>query len=221
MNCSDSNHAAGGAVTQVRNNTDALMAIQLATVRITLAKLTAPGALRAMADGSAGFKANASGSNTTGGGNPSITVKLDDGTTDTVAVRGVEAAVLSGRTDKASEDLASVYGALSALCDLAVVVSDIFARWNPPRQLTTKDVRDTTKDLWCANPAHGHALAQRSGRSAYCSFCAGFRTANGVSPDEVLCDRNHQGKHLTTKDYEMWRIRQKAGKKGKGRREAA
>jgi hypothetical protein len=34
-------------VTPVRNNTDALMAIQLATVRITLAKLTADGALEA------------------------------------------------------------------------------------------------------------------------------------------------------------------------------
>jgi hypothetical protein len=216
MNCSDSNHAAGGAVTPVRNNTDALMAVQLATVRITLAQLTAPGALEAMRNGVGGYKSTASGSDTSAGGNRTITV---DG--DTIPVTGVEAAVLSGRTDKASEDLASAYGALSALCDLAVTVSDIFARWNPPRQLTTKDVRDTTKDLWCANPAHGHALAQRSGRSAYCSFCSGFRTANGVSPDDVLCDRNHQGKHLTTKDYEMWRIRQKAGKKGKGRREAA
>jgi hypothetical protein len=204
-------------VTPVRNNTDALMAIQLATVRITLAKLTADGALEAMRNGVGGYKSTASGSDTSAGGNRTITV---DG--DTIPVTGVEAAVLSGRTtDKATEDLAAVYGALSALCDAAVVVSDIFARWNPPRQLTTKDVRDTTKDLWCSNPAHGHALAQRSGRSAYCSFCSGFRTANGVSPDEVLCDRNHQGKHLTTKDYEMWRIRQKAGKKGKGRREAA
>jgi hypothetical protein len=206
-------------VTPVRNNTDALMAIQLATVRITLAKLTADGALRAMADGSAGFKANASGSNTTGGGNPSITVKLEDGTTDTVPVRGVEAAVLSGRTDKATDDLAAAYGALSALCDAAVLVSDIFARWAPSKQFVTKDVRESTRDLWCPNPAHGHALAPRSGRSAYCSFCAGFRTANGVSPDDVLCDRNHQGKHLTEADLRLWRLRQKAGK-GKGKKAA-
>jgi hypothetical protein len=201
-------------VTPVRNNTDALMAIQLATVRITLAQLTAPGALEAMRNGVGGYKSTASGSDTSAGGNRTITV---DG--DTIPVTGVEAAVLSGRTDKASDDLATLYGAVSAICDLAVTVSDICARWNPPRQLTTKDVRDTTKDLWCSNPAHGHALAQRSGRSAYCSFCAGFRTANGVSPDEVLCDRNHQGKHLTTKDYEMWRLRQKAGK-GKGKKAA-
>ena len=208
-------------MTKVRNNTDALMAIQLATVRVTLAKLTAPGALEAMRNGTGGYKATASGSDTSGGGNRTITVLDERGVPDVIPVTGVEAAVLSGRTDKATDDLAAAYGALSALCDAAVVVSDIFARWNPPRLLTTKDVRDTTKDLWCANPAHGHSLAQRSGRSAYCSFCAVFRTANGVSPDEVLCDRNHQGKHLTTKDYEMWRIRQKAGKKGKGRREAA
>jgi hypothetical protein len=206
-------------VTQVRNNSDALMAIQGATVRITLAKLTADGALKAMDDGTAGFKANASGSNTTGGGNPTITVKLEDGTTDAVAVRGVEGAVLNGRT--ATDDLAAVYGALSALCDAAVLVSDIFARWAPSKQFVTKDVRESTRDLWCPNPSHGHALAPRSGRSAYCSFCAGFRTANGVSPDETLCDRNHQGKHLTEADLRLWRLRQKAGKKGKGRREAA
>jgi hypothetical protein len=216
MNCSDSNHAAGGAVTPVRNNTDALMAIQLATVRITLAKLTADGALEAMRNGVGGYKSTASGSDTSGGGNRTITV---DG--DTIPVTGVEAAVLSGRTDTATDDLAAVYGALSALCDAAVLVSDIFARWAPSKQFVTKDVRESTRDLWCPNPAHGHALAPRSGRSAYCSFCAGFRTANGVSPDETLCDRNHQGKHLTEADLRLWRLRQKAGKKGKGRREAA
>jgi hypothetical protein len=128
--------------------------------------------------------------------------------------------VLSGRTDTASDDLAAVYAALSSLVEAAVLVSDIFARWAPGKQFVTKDVRESTRDLWCPNPAHGHALAQRSGRSAYCSFCAGFRTANGVSPDEELCDRNHQGKHLTTKDYELWRGRQKARKKGKGRQAA-
>jgi hypothetical protein len=194
------------------------MAIQLATVRITLAQLTADGALEAMRNGVGGYKSTASGSDTSGGGNRTITV---DG--DTIPVTGVEAAVLSGRTDTATDDLAAAYGALSALCDAAVLVSDIFARWAPSKQFVTKDVRESTRDLWCPNPAHGHALAQRSGRSAYCSFCAGFRTANGVSPDEELCDRNHQGKHLTTKDYELWRGRQKArnGKKGKGRREAA
>ena len=129
--------------------------------------------------------------------------------------------MLSGRTDTATDDLAAVYGALSALCDAAVLVSDIFARWAPSKQFVTKDVRESTRDLWCPNPAHGHALAPRSGRSAYCSFCAGFRTANGVSPDETLCDRNHQGKYLTEADLRLWRIRQKTGKKGKGRREAA
>jgi hypothetical protein len=102
-----------------------------------------------------------------------------------------------------------------------VLVSDIFARWAPSKQFVTKDVRESTRDLWCSNQAHGHALAPRSGRSGYCSFCAGFRTANGVSPDETLCDRNHQGKHLTEADLRLWRLRQKAGKKGKGRREAA
>jgi hypothetical protein len=102
-----------------------------------------------------------------------------------------------------------------------VLVSDIFARWAPSKQFVTKDVRESTRDLWCSNQAHGHALAPRSGRSGYCSFCAGFRTANGVSPDDVLCDRNHQGKHLTEADLRLWRLRQKAGKKGKGRREAA
>jgi hypothetical protein len=203
-------------VTQVRNNSDALMAIQLATVRITLAKLTADGALEAMRNGVGGYKATASGSDTSGGGNRTITV---DG--DTIPVTGVEAAVLSGRTDKAIDDLAAVYGALSALCDAAVLVSDIFARWAPSKQFVTKDVRESTRDLWCSNQAHGHALAPRSGRSGYCSFCAGFRTANGVSPDDVLCDRNHQGKHLTEADLRLWRLRQKAGKKGKGRREAA
>jgi hypothetical protein len=203
-------------VTPVHNNTDALMAIQLATVRITLAKLTADGALEAMRNGVGGYKATASGSDTSGGGNRTITV---DG--DTIPVTGVEAAVLSGRTDKAIDDLAAVYGALSALCDAAVLVSDIFARWAPSKQFVTKDVRESTRDLWCSNQAHGHALAPRSGRSGYCSFCAGFRTANGVSPDEVLCDRNHQGKHLTEADLRLWRLRQKAGKKGKGRREAA
>jgi hypothetical protein len=203
-------------VTPVRNNTDALMAIQLATVRITLAKLTADGALEAMRNGVGGYKSTASGSDTSGGGNRTITV---DG--DTIPVTGVEAAVLSGRTDKAIDDLAAVYGALSALCDAAVLVSDIFARWAPSKQFVTKDVRESTRDLWCPNPAHGHALAPRSGRSSYCSFCAGFRTANGVSPDDVLCDRNHQGKHLTEADLRLWRLRQKAGKKGKGRREAA
>jgi hypothetical protein len=202
-------------VTQVRNNSDALMAIQLATVRITLAKLTADGALEAMRNGVGGYKATASGSDTSGGGNRTITV---DG--DTIPVTGVEAAVLSGRTDTASDDLAAVYAALSSLVEAAVLVSDIFARWAPGKQFVTKDVRESTRDLWCPNPAHGHALAQRSGRSAYCSFCAGFRTANGVSPDEELCDRNHQGKHLTTKDYELWRGRQKARKKGKGRQAA-
>jgi hypothetical protein len=194
-------------VTQVRNNSDALMAIQLATVRITLAKLTADGALEAMRNGVGGYKSTASGSDTSGG--------------DTIPVTGVEAAVLSGRTDKAIDDLAAVYGALSALVEAAVLVSDIFARWAPSKQFVTKDVRESTRDLWCPNPAHGHALAPRSGRSAYCSFCAGFRTANGVSPDETLCDRNHQGKYLTEADLRLWRLRQKAGKKGKGRREAA
>jgi hypothetical protein len=205
-------------VTPVRNNTDALMAIQLATVRITLAQLTADGALEAMRNGVGGYKSTASGSDTSAGGNRTITV---DG--DTIPVTGVEAAVLSGRTDKASEDLASAYGALSALCDAAVLVSDIFARWAPSKQFVTKDVRESTRDLWCSNQAHGHALAQRSGRAAYCSFCAGFRTANGVLPDEQLCDRNHQGKKMTTKDYELWQDRRRAltGKKGKGRREAA
>jgi hypothetical protein len=209
-------------VTPVRNNSDALMAIQLATVRITLAKLTADGALEAMHNGVGGYKSTASGSDTSAGGNRTIPVESDTipGEFDRVPVTAVEAAALSGRTDKASDDLAAVYGALSALCDAAVLVSDIFARWNPPRQLTTKDVRESTRDLWCSNQAHGHALAQRSGRSVYCSFCAGFRTANGVSPDEELCDRNHQGKHLTTKDYELWRGRQKARKKGKGRQAA-
>jgi hypothetical protein len=207
-------------VTPVRNNSDALMAIQLATVRITLAKLTADGALEAMRNGVGGYKSTASGSDTSGGGNRTITVPDERGIPDVVPVTGVEAAVLSKRTDTAIDDLAAVYGALSRLCDAAVLVSDIFARWNPPRQLTTKDVRESTRDLWCSNQAHGHALAQRSGRSVYCSFCAGFRTANGVSPDEELCDRNHQGKHLTTKDYELWRGRQKARKKGKGRQAA-
>jgi hypothetical protein len=185
-------------------------------VRITLAKLTADGALEAMRNGVGGYKSTASGSDTSGGGNRTITV---DG--DTIPVTGVEAAVLSGRTDTATDDLAAVYGALSALCDAAVLVSDIFARWAPSKQFITKDVRESTRDLWCPNPAHGHALAPRSGRSSYCSFCAGFRTANGLSPDEVLCDRNHQGKHLTEADLRLWRLRQKAGKKGKGRREAA
>jgi hypothetical protein len=203
-------------VTPVRNNTDALMAIQLATVRITLAKLTADGALEAMRNGVGGYKSTASGSDTSGGGNRTIAV---DG--DTIPVTGVEAAVLSGRTDKASDDLATFYGALSRFCDDAVLLSDIAARWAPSKQFVTKDVRESTRDLWCPNPAHGHALAPRSGRSAYCSFCAGFRTANGVSPDETLCDRNHQGKHLTEADLRLWRLRQKAGKKGKGRREAA
>jgi hypothetical protein len=184
-------------------------------VRITLAKLTADGALEAMRNGVGGYKATASGSDTSGGGNRTITV---DG--DTIPVTGVEAAVLSGRTDKASDDLAAVYGALSALCDAAVLVSDIFARWAPSKQFVTKDVRESTRDLWCPNPSHGHALAPRSGRSAYCSFCAGFRTANGVSPDDVLCDRNHQGKYLTEADLRLWRLRQKAGKKGKGRQAA-
>jgi hypothetical protein len=203
-------------VTQVRNNSDALMAVQLVTVRMTLAKLTADGALEAMRNGVGGYKVTASGSDTSGGGNRTITV---DG--DTIPVTGVEAAVLSGRTDKATDDLAAVYGALSALVEAAVLVSDIFARWAPSKSFVTKDVRESTRDLWCSNQAHGHALAPRSGRSGYCSFCAGFRTANGASPDEVLCDRNHQGKHLTEADLRLWRIRQKAGKKGKGRREAA
>jgi hypothetical protein len=203
-------------VTQVRNNSDALMAIQLATVRITLAKLTADGALEAMRNGVGGYKATASGSDTSGGGNRTITV---DG--DTIPVTGVEAAVLSGRTDKAIDDLAAVYGALSALCDAAVLVSDIFARWAPSKQFVTKDVRESTRDLWCSNPAHGHALAPRTGRSAYCSFCAGFRTANGGSPDEKLCDLRHQGKNITEAHVARWKAEQRAaGKKGKGRQAA-
>lgn len=209
-------------MTEVRNNTDALLAIQLATTRITLAKLTADGALRAMRNGGGGYSATASGSDTSSGGGRTITLESDTrpGVFDTIPVTGVEAAVLSGRTDKASEDLAKVYTALDVLVEAAVLVSNIFASWNnEAKQFTTKDVRDASKDLWCPNPAHGHALAPRSGRSAWCSFCAGFRTANGVSPDETLCDRNHQGKNLTEADLKLWRIRQKTGKRTKGRRQ--
>jgi hypothetical protein len=197
------------------------MAIQLATVRITLAKLTAPSALEAMRNGTGGYKTTASGSDTSGGGNRTITVDDEWGRPDVIPVTGVEAAVLSGRTDKAIDDLAAAYEALSALVEAAVLVSDIFARWSSDtKRITTADIRDVSRALWCPNPAHGHALAPRSGRSAYCSFCAGFRTANGVSPDETLCDRNHQGKYLTEADLKLWRIRQKAGKKGKGRQAA-
>jgi hypothetical protein len=190
--------------------------MQLVMTRVILANVTIPGALEAMRNGTGGYKATASGSDTSGGGNRTITVNDEWGRPDVIPVTGVEAAVLNGRTDRATDDLATVYGALSALCDAAVLLSDTCARWSSDtKRITTADIRDVSKALWCPNPAHGHALAPRSGRSAYCSFCAGFRTANGVSPDETLCDRNHQGKYLTEADLKLWRIRQKAGKKGR------
>jgi hypothetical protein len=213
-------------VTQVRNNSDALMAIQLATVRITLAKLTADGALEAMRNGVGGYKSTASGSDTSGGGNRTITVPDERGIPDVVPVTGVEAAVLSKRTDTAIDDLAAVYGALSRLCDAAVLVSDIFARWNPPRQLTTKDVRDTTKDLWCSNPAHGeHNLEPRTTKRTYigwpwCTRCAEFRSTNGGLPDKDLYDWLAQGHNMNSRAVDLWKARQRAGSRGKGKKAA-
>ena len=185
-------------MTPVRNNTEALLAVQRATTHVTLAHLIAPGALQALRDGIGGYKSTASGSDTSAGGNRTITVDDEHGVPDVIPVTGVEAAVLNGRTDKASVDLAAVYEGCERLYDAAVAVAEILARWNPPRQLTVKDVRDAHKDLYCANPGHKeHDLPWRSNA------------------------RNHQGKYLTEADLKLWRIRQKGGKKSKGRREAA
>lgn len=154
-------------MTPVRTNTEALMALQLVASRVILAQLIAGPALEAMRTGTGGYPGAASGGDTSGGGQRTITI---DG--DAIAVSAVEAAVLSERTDTAADDLTSVYGALSALCEAAVSLSDTFARWAPNRRtLTPADIKAVSRDLWCPNPAHGHAIAPRANGSTWCSFC--------------------------------------------------
>lgn len=199
--------------TRVRTTDDARRALGAAKLDIALTVATFDTALRRLAEHVGGYPASASGADSGGGGQRTITV---DG--DAVPVSAVEAAAFAGRRDQALSDRQAAFELVGALHDAARDLARIVARYGAG-QVSSRDVLSAV-DIWCRNDCGGRHVAPRAAGSQHCRWCGGFQREYGQLPPAELVDRHDTGHRIYPAD--VHRALERAAKRpAKGKKRAA